>query len=447
MIEPTTNRPEADDEILLLDDDDSVSLTDDIESTLSPDLPKWRVLIVDDEEEIHQVTRLALNRFRYMDRGVVITSAYSGTEAREVLRSEPPFAVIFLDVVMETDDAGLQLVNFIRSELNNRHTRIILRTGQPGVAPEAQIITRYDIDDYKAKTELTVQKLHTCLVSSLRTYNEVMRIEGIVQERTAELMQKNRDIMDSINYARRIQTAILPSLDYINQYLPNFFVFYKPKDVLSGDFYWFSQLGNFSVVAAVDCTGHGIPGAIMSVIGYNLLGNIVNEQKIVEPSIILQELDARLIEILQRESKDADDYMTLRDGMDMSLIVIDHKKRKLTFSGANRPMYLIRDMQIIEYAGSRAPIGDTLVKRKEYSEIELPIQTGDRLYMFTDGIVDQFGGQQGRKYTAKRLKEFLIGIQHLPIGEQVERLEQEFQNWKNDNPQTDDICFLGLQLM
>jgi serine phosphatase RsbU (regulator of sigma subunit) len=427
--------PDSNEDLLLIDDEIDEGSTYDALN------PRWRILIVDDEESVHQVTRLALDGFQFDGRGLDIDSAFSAAHARELLADSREYALMLVDVVMETDHAGLDFVNYVRNNLGNRLSRIVLRTGQPGLAPEKDVILKFDIDDYKAKTELTVDKLHTVVVTSLRSYQEIARIEGLVRRRTAELEEKNQDMLDSIKYARRIQTAILPPVDYINEFLPNFFVFFKPKDILSGDCYWFSQLGKLSILANIDCTGHGVPGAIMSVIAHNLLSQIVSQELNTDPEVILAELDRRLRDILQRDGADGE----VKDGMDLAILTLDHLESTVHIASANRPVYLIRQGQIEEIPCDKMSIGDPRPDVKCYSRQTVRLLSGDRIYLFTDGITDQFGGEQGRKYSTRRLREFLLDIQSLPLPQQLQAIEAEFENWKNGYNQLDDVCLIGLQ--
>jgi serine phosphatase RsbU (regulator of sigma subunit) len=424
-------------------DDDLAFDLNDLDKAESAIENAWRILIVDDEPEIHNVTKLTLNYFEFDKRRLVFDSAYSGTEARTMLENDPGYALVLLDVVMEADDAGLQVVNHIREVLKNKYIRIVLRTGQPGAAPEDEVVTRYDIDDYKAKTELTSQKLVTTVVSALRAYRELQRVDQLVQQRTAELHKAHSDITDSIVAAKRIQTAILPSTDYISQFLPNFFVFYRPKDIVSGDFYWFAQYGAKSILANIDCTGHGVPGAIMSVFSYNLLNHVVHFQKILDPAGILNELDKTLRLYLNNESSNSD--TTVHNGMDMSVIVIDHETSICETASANHLVLYVHQGEIQEITGDKMPIGESYHESKTFSTRTVNLAKGGRLYLFTDGITDQFGGDQGRKYSSKRLKEFLLRIQELPLSQQVVEIETEFLSWKRNFPQTDDICLIGIQ--
>lgn len=411
---------------------------------------RYRILLVDDEKEVHQVTRLALSKFKFEGHRVDIMSAYSAEQAMRMLREDDSFAMVFLDVVMESEDAGLRVVNFIRNELGNRIVRIILRTGQPGVAPEEFVINNYDIDDYKSKSELTSLKLQTSVISSLRAYRELRRIEDIVKERTAELAERNREIQDSMRYARRIQSAIFPDVSTVRLFFPQSFIFLKPKEAVSGDFYWLSHHEQYTLIANIDCTGHGIPGALMSIIGYNLLSRIIDDYGIQKPDEILAALDIQMREMLGSEAVDCQVSSIIenrvRDGMDLAFCLVDHQQKHVQFAGANRPIYLIKDQTIREYTGDRNPVGDYLIENKIYTNQVINYEPGERLYLFSDGFVDQFGGDQGRKYTYKRFKEFLQSIQSLPMQAQEKAVAEEFENWKGSHKQIDDVTLIGIEL-
>jgi len=429
---------------------EGLEFTDEPEVQASLDNP-WRVLIVDDDEQIHTVTTMAIRNFRFQDRPLEILHAFSGQEARDIMKKESGIALVLLDVVMETDQAGLETVEYIRNALGNTLTRVVLRTGQPGLAPEKEVISEYDIDDYKDKTDLTVDKLNTLMFSSLRAYGEMMRIEGLVRERTArieeqndELKRKNQDIVDSMTYARRIQTALLPPVEYINQYVNNFYVFFKPKDIVSGDLYWFSRIGDASIVANIDCTGHGIPGALMSIFAYNLLNQVVNFELNERPAEILYSLDEKLRGYL--ESQHGNEENHVRDGMDLTVMRLDHTTQEVSFASANRPVYHFSSGELEVIDGDKNPIGSfAFYPEKQFTEHKRRFANGDRIFLFTDGITDQFGGENGKKFTSKRLRELLLATIDLTLGEQMSELNSVFEEWKKAHSQTDDISFLAIQ--
>lgn len=268
---------------------------------------------------------------------------------------------------------------------------------------------------------------------------EANRIASLVKE----LEKKNKDITASIEYAQRIQEAILPQQDMLKGFLQHF-VLYTPKDIVSGDFYWMAEKHEHTFVAAVDCTGHGVPGAFMSLIGYSQLNKIIIEQGITRPDQILTQLDAGVSEALrQQEGKSKS-----RDGMDLGLIALNIYEKKLSFAGAYRPMYLVRGGELTEYKGNSFSIGGNFKskkKKKEFTQTDLILQNGDTIYITSDGFADQFGGPENRKYMTKNFKRYLTTIQQYDLERQRELLNQEFLQWMGDYRQMDDILVIGLR--
>nr|HPM12661.1 response regulator [Bacteroidales bacterium] len=222
----------------------------------------WKILLVDDEQDIHSAIRLALDNFSYEGRKIKFFDAYSGEEAKKILQENSDIALILLDVVMETSHAGLDFVKFIRNDLQNHFIRVVLWTGQPGYAPKKDVILSYEINDYKTKTDLTDDNIFTAVLASIRAYNAIMTVESYrlnleqkVIERTKTIEEQKKKIVDSISYAEKIQRSILPSKDVISKYFPESFIVFKPRDVVSGDFYWLSQISEQVLfVAVADCT-------------------------------------------------------------------------------------------------------------------------------------------------------------------------------------------------
>jgi ligand-binding sensor domain-containing protein/serine phosphatase RsbU (regulator of sigma subunit) len=270
-------------------------------------------------------------------------------------------------------------------------------------------------------------------------------LEAKVEERTAEVVQKsaiieekNRDITASIRYAERIQRAMLPREDTFGEA----FVLFLPKDIVSGDFYWMYDNGDTKFLAAVDCTGHGVPGAFMSIIGHNSLNKVVREYGLTRPSAILDQLNIEVIKsILQSQEKG------INDGMDLALIAFDRKKFTLEFAGAYNPLYLVRNGEVIVYKADRFPIGmTTMEQKKTFANQTVDIQPGDMLYMCSDGYADQFGSSEVKKFKSVNVKKILSEIWSLPVYEQKDRLEKEIMDWKGDLPQVDDIMFIGTKV-
>ncbi|MCK6648148.1 MAG: SpoIIE family protein phosphatase, partial [Bacteroidia bacterium] len=275
-------------------------------------------------------------------------------------------------------------------------------------------------------------------------------LEKEVENRTHEIVfqkniieRKNKDITDSITYAKRIQQAILPSVDLIKKMLPESFVLYKPKDIVSGDFYWMEQSGTQTMIAAVDCTGHGVPGAFMSIVGYNLLNQAVNERGLTKPSSILDEMNKGILKQLKQQTEEH----TVRDGMDMSLCTIDFKTKTLQYAGANNSLWIIRAGELIVLKADKQPIGSFYNDEiRAFTNHEFQLQQDDHIYLFTDGYADQFGGQDGKKFKYKKLQELLLSCSGKGMEQQLNALDQTIEQWKGNLEQVDDILIIGIKV-
>lgn len=258
-----------------------------------------------------------------------------------------------------------------------------------------------------------------------------------------EIEAKNKDILDSIKYAKRIQEAILPILDFEKIFDQKGFVYYQPKDIVSGDFYWLEKKENTVLIAAVDCTGHGVPGAFMSIVGFNILNQAVNEHQLRAPNLILNELNSGVTNTLRQTEKES----TVRDGMDINLCVINYDTLELNYAGAYNPLWIIRNDEFIELAADKFPIG-LFVGQEMYSfkNNSFQLQKGDALYLFTDGYADQFGGPRGKKFKYQQFKETLMNIAKLDVSKQKQILEETIQNWKGELEQIDDILVIGIMI-
>lgn len=298
----------------------------------------------------------------------------------------------------------------------------------------------------KSGTEVWESSTLTPLFDENDQLKKIIIIDTDVSERKKQeqiITQKNKDITDSISYARKIQHAILPSDAAIKAQLPQSFVLYMTKDIVSGDFYWFSHFDTFSIIAAVDCTGHGVPGAFMSLIGYNLLNKIVNEQKITDPRDILLELNMGVLEALHKNESES------KDGMDIAICRINHKERTIGYAGAMRPLWIINDGVLNEVKADKIPIGTRQKDRDlpiAYTTHNIQVQKGDRFYIFTDGYADQFGGEKDKKYSSARFKELLIAVCEQNFSAQEQHIRNEHFKWKGDNEQVDDILLIGFSL-
>ena len=261
-----------------------------------------------------------------------------------------------------------------------------------------------------------------------------------VEQQKEQLAIKNRNITDSINYAKRIQEALMPSEKSFKKILPESFVFHQPKDIVSGDFFWISERGTKIYVAAVDCTGHGVPGAFMSIIGFELFRNITHSRGVDDPSQILNILNQEFEQIF----RDVENY-TFKDGMDIAFCVIDKQSRILEFSGAVNPIYLIRDNKVTEIRGSRFSVGldDNYDNEQTFENKQIVLQEDDMFYIFSDGYADQFGGTEGKKLKVGKFRELIVSLQNYPLDEQKQQLNEFLDNWKGNGPQIDDILVIG----
>ncbi|MBN4081797.1 SpoIIE family protein phosphatase [bacterium AH-315-C07] len=279
-------------------------------------------------------------------------------------------------------------------------------------------------------------------------------LEEKVEERTAELnekngelAQKNKDIIDSIKYAKRIQEAILPLREDIYESLPHSFILYKPKDIVSGDFYWFANLGvngdNISIIAAVDCTGHGVPGAFMSMIGNELLNQIIIKNHITVPGTILTHLHNGVRNAL-KQTGEAE--TATKDGMDIGLCAINYKKREVQFAGAFRPMLILRKGEFEEIRGDRYSIGGFQKESERvFTNNEIKLEKDEVVYIFSDGCIDQFGGKRNKKFMSRRLRELLVSCDGLSMHHKSNKIEKTLMDWKGDYEQTDDILMIGVR--
>ncbi|MBN1187721.1 MAG: DUF4154 domain-containing protein [Bacteroidales bacterium] len=269
----------------------------------------------------------------------------------------------------------------------------------------------------------------------------------IIQEQK-ELAESQRDqiayqkkhITDSIQYAKRIQTALLPSLELFSDEIDHF-VLFKPRDIVSGDFYWVTKQNNTQVIIAADCTGHGVPGAFMSMLGVSLLNEIVINKKVTQPNEILNRLRTKIIESLKQTTGAAEG---VKDGMDITICTIDYSTNLMEFAGAHNPLYFIRDNELSEIKGDKMPVA-IYDKLDPFQIHSMELKKGDTFYIFSDGFVDQFGGPQQKKFLSKNFKNVLLEIQHLDMIEQGKKLDTVFEEWKKEVDQIDDVTVIGIR--
>lgn len=332
-----------------------------------------------------------------------------------------------LDEVSLTPEITLQWQNILK-EVNEQQSKISVEMDFPCIlgdrVMQVNAIPEFNQDD----------KIESVLVVS-HDITDRKLIE-------LEIQLKNKKITESINYARRIQGAILPNNRFINKVLPESFILYKAKDVVSGDFPWFMQIGDDIYLAAVDCTGHGVPGALISLIGYFLLNDIVRSRKISDPGLILDQLDEGVTQTLKQ---DLDDSKT-KDGMDIALCKINLKKGEVEYAGAHRSLYFVHQGELTEFKGNKFPIGGGIYKNQtNFTNNKVKISKGDSIFFCSDGFPDQFGGPLNRKFGPQKLRELILNNLNEDMNKVHEIIEAEWEEWKGDVKQTDDVLLIGVK--
>jgi len=273
--------------------------------------------------------------------------------------------------------------------------------------------------------------------------NDFEKQKNIITEQNKKIKYQNQQLNSSITCAERIQKAILPSGVILNKILKDYFIFYKPKDIVSGDFYWVYKIKNKIILAIADCTGHGIPGAFMSILGISFLNDIISKQKIIASDKILNKLRNKIIKTLNQQGSTQELY----EGMDISLIIINEDTLNLEFSGSFISCYIIRNNEIYELKADFIPIGKFINKKnKLFNRSFFQLKKGDTIYSFSDGFKDQFGGIERKKIKINRLKELLLKVQDKTMLEQRIYLELYFNYWKQNFEQTDDVMIIGIKI-
>jgi len=288
----------------------------------------------------------------------------------------------------------------------------------------------------------TNKKLQNQNKEILEQKEEIAAQKEELEEKGKTLITRNEQITDSINYARQIQESLLPEKGSLKNHFPKSFIYYKPKDIVSGDFYWHAQLENRVALAVIDCTGHGVPGAFMTVLANSLLNQIILESGIYAPDLVISLLDQKIQQSLHQNNLE---YASA-DGLDIGLIIIDKNKKTAEFAGSKISLYQVQNNEINQIKADRYSVGSSHVSNKSFNKHEIALTNTAMLYLSTDGYQDQFGGPKDKKFMKKNFYNFLKNISHLPPGEQEHQLELQFQKWRGSNTQTDDILVIGISL-
>ena len=331
------------------------------------------------------------------------------------------FSILMLRLYHQKKEANLILAKQ-KEEISEKNEELNLQKEE--ISAQRDNLQLLNNELFQQKEELTTQR------------DEISIQRNIIEKH-------NRKITSSISYAQRIQKATLPSESHIKSLFPQSFVLFKPKDIVSGDFYWIEKKGEKIYFATADCTGHGVPGAFMSMLSFNLLNDAINDQQITKPSEIISFISKRINKTLRQRTDDS----SVKDGLDLALCCFDTSSMKLEYAGVRSTIYIITDNNLNEYKPDLHPIGEPFNNKfSSYTNIEIPITKGDCIYLFTDGYTDQFGGEFVKKLSKKRLKEQLLAMQQLSMSRQKEALESIFDTWKGLNEQIDDMLILGIKI-
>ena len=447
-----------------------------------------KILVVDDEPDLQLVISQSF-RSRIKSGELVFDFAENGAVALEKLKADPEIEVVFTDINMPVMN-GLTLLSKIQEndlmakavvvsaygDMKNIRTAmnsgafdfitkpVDLADMSATIAKATQELEIFKQGiEAKGKLVITTQEKDIALLEKAAAQQEALlhlqekeklilqqneMLEKQVAERTIEVLQqkavieeKNREILDSIRYAKRLQEAMLPSEQQLNSFASESFILYLPKDIVAGDFYWIGKVDDNMLVAVADCTGHGVAGALMSMLGYSLLNQIVNESGITTPSIILNRLHYAVIAALKSTEHDA------HAGMDIAVCRFNMKENILQFAGANRPLWMIRNRQLEVIMPDKFPLGGLQVEKPEsFLDHTIQFEKGDLLYLFTDGYADQFGGENGKKLMTKKFKEILMDIPEKSLAAQFIYLKEYFESWRGINEQVDDVLVMGLRI-
>lgn len=397
---------------------------------------KYEILIADDSEYSFQIIQEILD---VIGVEIELYSAVDGKIACEIAAEVIP-DLILMDVVMPVMD-GIEAVKFLRKNEATADIPIIVFSATESLEKAFNAGANDFISKPFEQFELLIKVRSALnLVHKIQTIN-TQKVE--LEKQHEQVRKQKEEIIEDIHYSRKIQQAIFPSDDFVRDILPEHFILNMPKNIVSGDFYWAGKLKNSKVVALADCTGHGISGAFMTTAGIAFLNEIHKGKKAIQASDFLFELRLLVMKLLkQKEEKSSE----AADGMDISLIIIDEKKKQIQFAGANSPLYHIRNGELTIYKGDRMPIGINLNFKRPFTNQIIEYQANDMIYMFSDGYADQFGGPRNKKFRYKQLQELLMQIFNLPLKEQNTELYRTICDWKGNNEQIDDILLMGARL-
>ncbi len=388
-------------------------------------MDKKVILCIDDEPIILASLKQELSQ-RFADT-MIIEVAESGKEGLEIIEffkeKRREVVLIISDYIMPQMPGDEFL---IKAHALLPNCMKILLTGQASLEGVTNAVNKTNLYRYISKPWNTKDLLMTVETA----------IQGYEKEKT--LKRQNKQIQSSIKYAERIQSAMLPSANYLTELFSNYFIFYRPKDIVSGDFYWCREEDNKIIIAVADCTGHGVPGAFMSLIGHQLLNRAIIDKKIYSPEKILESVNKAMRQVWNQENS------SIHEGMEMAVCVIDKKKNKLIFAGAKRPICIIQNNKLKYTKGNEMGIDGK--ENTSYIKQEFDLEPNTQIYLYSDGYQDQFGGEEDRRFMSKNLRELFQKIEMKSAQEQQKEIATTFDNWKQNNKQIDDVLIFGFKI-
>ncbi len=395
-----------------------------------------KILVVDDMLVNREWAGRILRTARYD-----VDFANDGHQALEILHSQNKYDLVLLDVEMPGIN-GFEVCRVMRNDDKLQEIPVIFLTSQSKI--ENKVFGfRSGAQDYVTKPYSPKE-----LLVRINTHLQLKHKSDTIRDMNDMLVEKNKNITDSIQYAQYIQKALLPSSEILNAITSDYFILNKPKDILSGDFYWIKQCGDSLYFSVADCTGHGVPGAIMSVLGLSMLNEIAREHIFYPPHLILNELRRKIIGNLHQEGNSLEN----KDGMDIGLCMLNLDSLVLQYAGAHIPLFILRQnksngkYELIKRQADRMPVGKHPNENVSFSNHSLDLQEDDRIFLFSDGYISQFGGEYNKTFKINRFLDLLISIQHHPLPDQASILEEELIKWRGVNEQADDILVFGLKI-
>jgi serine phosphatase RsbU (regulator of sigma subunit) len=357
----------------------------------------------------------------------------NGENALKIAMADDPPDLILLDIVMPGLD-GYEVCRSLKADDRTRDIPVIFLTGEKD---SESVVKAFNLGavDYVTKPFNIPE-----LLARVNTQMALKRSKDSISRYVKDIESNNRQITDSINYASRIQNAILPTEKFLSEILNDYFILFRPKDIVSGDFYWVGKVNDKVLIISADCTGHGVPGAFMSMLGVAFLNEIIGRENISNPTEILSHMREMIVHSLGQDSGSEN-----KDGMEMAVVSIDYNKKIIHFATTQNSLYLVRDKKLIETKCDEIPLS-IHPKIYNFTNQTIEIKKNDQIYIFSDGYADQFGGPHNKKFKYKSFRQLILETSENPMKEQRKILEERFVDWKGDHDQTDDVILIGIKI-